>query len=872
MKRKLLLSAIFAAGAVGAPAVAGDMQVLNEEELEEVSAQGFQQVVNDTRDWGGSGNQNNNLDSVQMNSTAQLNARAADLVAAATSSVNAAINILWSDATPPDPETVEPVTATGELVPPVVLPGPGNPQPYGESYDQENDQTAKNHMNTADGSESAEAFNSDKETQDIMNNIYGTWTTDSSTGSSVFNGSTVAGQDNNNNSVQLNDSAQQNVTGIFVENSAQSASNSGLNVFAGSVAYISGTQENEQEAYNMDNSAYSEGNASAYNGEGASATQTVNNSSPTDDNGPVTAEIYVVDQDNNNNSVQLNDSAQQNATAITLNNNANSAKNFGLNLHASLGALSNATDDDGNIIASPELSQENDQEAYNHNNEADGDVASAKNYNKEMQTVVNGLDQPSDKVNIQAQDNNNNSVQLNDTAQQNAAGLEIRNSAVSAYNTGVNLMVFESADSASLDQENHQTAENMNNSAYGSSKADALNGEWDDETNVPTQFVQTNSNVMDQDNNNNSVQLNNAAQENAAALAIVNNANSSQNSGLNIIVDLITSGGSTGGGSTDPSLKGISGTHVDQENEQHAYNHYNYADATEGDAYAGNINKQSQEVINSDAVDGTEVQVDIVDNSNNNNSVQLNDTAQKNAKALEITNMAVSAANTGFNIAIFHSVTDSEIDQENDQTASNFENEAYGTASATAVNGEFSENPGQHIRNVHARINGQDNNNNSVQLNDNAQENAQGLSIANIAKVALNSAFNVIWVENSVSGADIEQENHQYAYNHNNYAEGGVALAMNNTKQNQLIENCYCADIVDQNNNQNSVQVNDAAQANLRGWHVLNGATSAINMATNFMATKGAVSGTTLTQENHQHAVNFSNTAWGTSATAGNLK
>ena len=503
-------------------------------------------------------------------------------------------------------------------------------------------------------------------------------------------------------------------------------------------------------------------------------------------------------------------------------------------------------------------------------------MASARNYNKETQTVTNGLDQPSNMVNIQDQDNNNNSVQLNDTAQQYAAGLEIRNSAISAYNTGINVMYFESADGASLGQANSQEAKNMNNTAESTAgSAEALNGEWkqvddsDIPVDIPTQSVTTNSNVSGQNNNNNSVQLNDSAQQDADALAIVNNANSAQNSGLNIIVDAID------------VPKGIKNTTVTQTNTQTASNHENFASAYE-DAYAGNINKQSQEVINSDKVNDTEVQVEIVDNSNNNNSVQLNDSAQQNAKALEITNMAVSSANTGFNIAIFSNVTDSTITQTNDQTASNFENKAYGNTSATAVNGEFSENPGQYIRTVHARIgdedndgniiDGQDNNNNSVQLNDNAQENAQGLSIANIAKVALNSAFNVIWVENSTSNATITQSNTQVAGNHNNLADGGVALAMNNTKQNQLIENCYCADILDQNNNQNSVQVNDNAQANLRGWHVLNGATSAVNMATNLMATKGEVSGTVLIQTNTQTAVNFSNTAIGTDATAGNIK
>ncbi len=851
MSKKFLLSAIFAAGAVGAPAVAGDMQVLNEEELEEVSAQGFQQVVNDTRNYGGSANQNNNLDSVQMNGNAQQSATGADLVAAATSSVNVAINILWSDA---QPEVDKPVIRDGSTPPysPVLVEGPNAPEVYGNAYDQNNEQTAHNHKNVAGslerdddgsliGSVTAEAYNKDKETQSIDNYVYP--------------GSTVAGQDNNNNSVQLNDNAQQNATGLAVENSAQSASNIGLNVFAsGVVQNILGTQSNTQSAENMNNEAYALESASAYNGESSEATQTVVN------NAPETGEINVHDQDNNNNSVQLNGAAQQNATGITINNNANSAKNFGVNIHYSEG-----------VITESAVSQTNEQEAGNHNNtaQAPGD-AEAYNRNKERQVVITPMDEVSEFVNVSNQNNNNNSVQLNDDAQQNATGLEIRNSALSAYNTGMNIMKFDSSSSASLSQTNEQTAGNMNNNAEGLLNASAYNGEWVGENDVTTQYVQIQANVSNQNNNNNSVQLNGNAQENAAALTMVNNANSAQNSGMNILVDLITPGDDT---TPPPSEKGISDTGVNQINNQTAENHVNTASAKEGEAFAGNVNKQSQEIRNAEEVDNRAAQIAITDNSNNNNSVQLNDNAQRNAKAFEMVNMAVSAANTGINVAVFHSVTNSGVTQTNNQTARNFENTAIGNTIAKAVNGELSENPGQYVHNVHARIEGQDNNNNSVQLNDNAQEKASGFSIANIAKVALNSGVNIIWIENATSDSEITQTNTQYAGNHNNTAIASEsAIAMNENKQTQVIENCYCADIVDQNNNQNSVQLNDNAQANVTGWHVLNGATSAVNMATNIMTTRGAVSGTVLTQTNSQTAVNFSNTAMGTNATAGNLR
>ncbi len=849
MSKRLLLSAIFAAGVVGSPALAGEMQVINEEELDEVTAQGFQNISNDTRDYGGSVNQNNNLDSVQMNGSAQEYANAADLVATATSSVNLAINIMWSDTNPPSPpDAIDPLDRSD--LPPVEIRGPSDPQAYGSVYEQSNEQTAQNHKNISEAYLLAEAYNSDKETQQIYNNVYSVGDASSS----------VEGQNNNNNSVQLNGNAQASAKGIDMENSAQSASNTGINIFAsGEVSSILGTQSNEQLAENMDNTAEGlseEAEAYAFNGE-LGATQSVVN---TTDNPE--AEINVVDQDNNNNSVQLNDNAQQNAESITINNNANSARNYGINVHSSMGLISESA-----------ASQSNDQTAKNHNNRATGAVATAENLNKETQFVTNDWDNDSNVMNVVGQNNNNNSVQLNDNAQENATGLEIRNSAISAYNTGMNIMVFESSENASLSQSNDQEAYNMNNTAEGYSYASAMNREliyFDVES--PTQYVGTWSNVQDQNNNNNSVQLNDNAQANAAGLAIVNNANSAQNTGLNVLVDFISDDDDDDTGTDTP--KGINSTGVSQANTQKAENHVNRA-TSEAMAIAKNANKQTQDIRNAEEVDDQAVQVQIVNQNNNNNSVQLNGNAQQNARGLEITNMAVSAANTGINIAVFHSVTASSVEQTNDQTASNFENyaSALGEESgAIAMNGEFAENPGQYVHNVHARIEGQNNNNNSVQLNDNAQENAAGLFISNIAKVALNSGFNVVWVENNTTDSSITQSNTQTAGNHNNTAIAWTAIAMNYNKQSQVIENCYCADILDQNNNQNSVQVNDNAQANLEGWHVLNGASSAVNMATNIMATSGAVSGTTLTQTNVQTSVNYSNFATGLSATAGNAE
>ncbi len=871
MSKKFLLSAIFSAGALSAGAIAGDMQVLNEEELEDVSAQGLQMIENDTRDFGGAINQNNNLDSVQMNDNAQQNAKAADLIAAATSAVNAAINLMWSDSDPSEPDDA----VSRDTVFPVVVEAPNGPQAFGQSYEQTNDQSAFNHKNRANGSTLAIAANAGKESQYIYNNIQRYETTDED-GNPVYEGSSVENQDNNNNSVQLNDNAQQNAAGLMVENSAQSASNTGLNIFAsGDVSLTAGSQTNTQAALNMDNRAESNGNAFAGNGE-LSATQIVDNDLGDPGSLANEPEIYVVNQDNNNNSVQLNDNAQQNASGLTISNNANTAKNTGINLHASSGMI------DGSAV-----SQTNEQTAQSHRNvaivndedEESSSTASAGNFNKETQSVENEFSSTPEGGLVADQNNNNNSVQLNDNAQANATGLEVRNSALSAYNTGMNIMEFDSSNAASLNQSNDQFAGNMNNLATGADTSEAMNAEDGLFYGGPTQSVRNNTNVENQNNNNNSVQLNDNAQQNAAALAMVNNANSAQNTGMNIMVDLIVEEPEDGGDSTPPPEgKGITDTTVSQDNTQTAVNHKNRAYGNDY-AYAHNKNKQTQNVRNAEEIDDQAAQITIAGQNNNNNAVQLNGNAQQNASGLEITNMAVSAANTGLNIGVFNNINTSNVAQSNTQTASNFENVASAAFEAEAGNAEpFSEvsMPGQYIHNVHADIEGQNNNNNSVQLNDNAQQNAEGLSIANIAKVALNSGFNIMWIAGDTADSSITQTNTQTAGNHNNYAsadaEEGVALAWNFNKQRQYIANCYCANITDQDNNQNSVQLNDNAQQNLRGWHVLNGATSAVNMGTNIIATQGMVSGSTIQQINTQTATNFSNTATGGAAISTNTE
>ncbi len=637
-KKKLLLSAIFAVGAISISATAGDMQVINEEELDEVSAQGLQVIDNDNRHFAEINGQNNNLDSVQLNNNVQRDASAAGIINSAKSSVNAAINILLDGEEGP-PDDVEPPTDT-----------PGNSdKSFSHTFSQTNIQTAVNHMNTANNDDAEEkiaiAVNLDKEWQTVTNN------------------GDIRDQDNNNNSIQLNNNAERKASGLLLENIAISSANTGINIFAaGAVSGTNGTQTNTQIAKNMSNYA------------------------------------------------EAQDGEQPIAVA-------------------------------GNV----ELGV--------------------------TQKITN---------------------------------------------------------------------------EYSSS----------DEPNS----------IYDQDNNNNSVQLNNNAQREAEAIVMTNLANSAYNHGFNVM-----------------SMSDVSGSTLSQTNSQNAESHLNVAkaEAPTGIAVAGNLNKQTQNVLNAEGTYEGDLAY-IEDQDNNNNSVQLNNNAQRKASGLDITNSAVSAGNTGINIMATTSVSSSTLVQGNYQTARNFDNEAHAYVGnpesenmAVAANAEIAGEPGQYIHTVHAKILDQNNNNNSVQLNDNAQRELSTLSAINMAQSAVNSGINILSVDGPVDGSNISQTNVQYASNHNNFASADtLALAINLNKQRQIIENCFCSDLseTDQDNNMNSVQLNDNAQRKATGWMIVNAATSAINGGSNVAVVNGVVSNSVVTQTNVQTAINFSNQASGDIAIAGNAE
>lgn len=791
-------------------------QSISDSELDGVSAQGLQNINNDNRTFRSISDQNNNLDSVQLNNNSQGDSVAGGIVNSAKSAVNASANLitLGNVSTPPngDPKTIL----------------------------QTNSNTAKNHVNEAyalglDGDALAVAANVNKETQRVSN----------------MNASVIEEQNNNNNSVQLNHGAQHDSRGMSIVNASTSAANVGLNALNAGELSDTVTQVNAQYAGNMNNkagaiSAGASAEALAFNAE-FGPTQVVNNDAETRVAGRKS-------QKNNNNSVQLNHGAQSGAQVVNISNVAQSA----LNVAANLASIASVSGDST-------VTQANYNVAENHVNNAEacqlcqsgrGSVtAVAKNLNKQTQKVNNG----SDAV-TSGQDNNNNSVQINHGGQRDATSGSIVNASVSSANIALNVLNSRAVTASSVSQSNTQTAANMSNSATATgSQGTALATNW--EANGATQGINNaygrDSSVSDQDNNNNSVQVNDSAQASATAVSIVNASKSAINHGANMA-----------------SLGSITGSTVSQSNDNNATNHVNVALFTgeSGTAIAKNLNKQTQNVSN--AAGAYQGQLAVVDDqNNNNNSVQVSDDGQSEVTAVALVNVASSAANDAMNVLNAGDVArGSTVSQSNDQSALNYDNLAVALSpdgTAIAGNAETTRNPGQYINNVHAEVN-QDNNNNSVQLNDNAQGGVTAGRVVNAAGSAVNVSSNLM-VAGDVNGSTVTQSNHQYASNHNNVALGRLAIAGNLNKQTQTVDNCFCTDLSEgkhQNNNMNSVQLN-GGQSGMTAINALNAAHSAVNLSYNIM-TAGLVTDSHIEQTNTNTAVNFSNIAVGQTALSGN--
>ncbi len=855
-RRNLLLSALLAVSIGALPALSSDTEVLSDEELEDVSAQGLQTVRNGNQIFsiansnhlkGSVQDQDNNLDSVQMRNNAQESAVIQGLSNSAQSSLNTNANFLDT-----------------------------NEGSFSTNFSQSNDQEANNHSNEAYGNldqsslSFALASNINKQRQYIENSYQA-----HERGTVV---SVVFMQNNNNNSVQMRDYAQENIQGIMIFNASTSAGNAGFNMVTVNSYATIGNQNNTQVANNFNNFAQADpgalgGNAAAVNAEVMDNTPIGNIQNWTDPEDTAQVEgnptqyiknvygynanpqrpyqySYIDDQNNNNNSVQSKDDAQRYAKAEYQANISKSASNFGINQVVSTDSLTDT-----------ELYQTNTQNASNHQNDAEafGGNALAANVNKETQNIDNMIDPENlgpQNGQIVLQDNNNNSVQYMGDVQRNADIMVSNNSALSATNTGINVADLTSASGVTIGQTNEQEAHNLENSATG---VTAYAGNVEN-TDRPNQSVLNGYvDITEQNNNNNSVQLKDYAQYEIDAFLVSNASKTASNNGINLVL-----------------LSGdINDSSITQLNTQTAGNHNNTATGDER-AIARNVNKETQGISNINGTRFTIVNRGI--QNNNNNSVQLLDSTQGKAEIYVSVNGALSSVNTAANAVFSEDNLTGSVNQTNNQEATNMSNTSDGFFAEAGNEDGFYNNYNQWIGNGSATLLGnQNNNNNSIQISDNAQYKMHAVISANAVASASNFATNMVALNKKITGnigngdlsSDITQYNGQDAFNHQNSATGDIfstVMAYNRGKESQYVENTeglYIADGVSQNNNNNSVQMTGSAQRYAKIVLSQNAASSALNTGFNLLSMAPGTSNTatTITQKNEQIAYNFRNQA-----------
>ncbi|NPB08086.1 MAG: hypothetical protein GXN96_04060 [Aquificae bacterium] len=292
-----------------------------------------------------------------------------------------------------------------------------------------------------------------------------------------------------------------------------------------------------------------------------------------------------------------------------------------------------------------------------------------------------------------------------------------------------------------------------------------------------------------QNNNNDSVQLNNNAQQQVIAFAVMNIASTAANQTANLGIITETTG--------------------DADVEQYATQ------------YAENsVDMSEQTVNNSNDPDAPQ--------NNNNASVQLNGNAQQYATAFHIMNSTNTAANQSTQGAF---VAD---------TGGNVT--VYQEALQVALNDTIA---GQSVRNrgtpSDTGAGPQDNNNASVQLSNNAQQEVVAFTIANTAGVAVNQSANLAFVTDTTGDVDVEQ----YAIQ---YAENTISVGQLNVNNDDI-------DGV-QNNNNGSVQLSNNAQQAATAFQMMNAASSAANQSANIAAVSATGGDASIVQSSTQAAIN----------------
>ncbi len=322
---------------------------------------------------------------------------------------------------------------------------------------------------------------------------------------------------------------------------------------------------------------------------------------------------------------------------------------------------------------------------------------------------------------------------------------------------------------------------------------------------------------LHQDNDNGAVVLHNNVQRFARGAYIFNGAASVGNNGTNIF----------NGSAVGPIV-------LDQRNNQCGEN---------------KVLRKQQEIGNGGDINSNAVQ------DNENGSVLITDNVQQNANNLSLVNSAVSAVSRATNIAnITLPTTSIDVTQESIQRSQN--EVAYDDSDAPnpVWLRDMDRDAYQYIRNegdiedeAHQR-----NDQGSVHITNNAQENISSFDVTNIAMSAANLGTNILNA-NITSSATVTQMNDQISVN--KLALGSVDP---DYELRQDIDNF--GDIkggAEQDNNNLSIQLMDNAQANANAGILINGAGSAINAASNIANISTATGGVNLNQTNQSVACNW---------------
>jgi hypothetical protein len=614
----------------------------------------------------------------------------------------------------------------------------------------------------------------------------------------IDNPTDITGQENNNDSVQLNLDSQSGASGLDIRNVTASAVNIEQDIDAYvSVTSFSTTATSFQYADNIKDSE-----------------QYVTNGGD------------VTDQNNNNGSVQLNDLAQAGASAMSILNAADSAKNIYqrvTSVTTSSGVSSIAFNEQVAVNTGYQVQeifnsgivtgQNNNNSSVQVNDDAQAGASgmsmsnvagSAQNIGQMVGTVTGSVDVTIGQSNLQTainyeedyqsivnldlvdpiQNNNNGSVQLNDNAQAGASGMLIDNKAVSAMNVAQNVLDVTGLVSLSATQSNEQYADNE---VYA----------YQDIVNVEDTELQN--------NNNSAVQVNEDAQTGTATMALANTANSAMNIGQNVV-----------------NAVGIDGLNIISQS--------NYQEASNG---ALSFESPTQSVVNID---------DAFLQDNNHASVQLNNSAQAGSDSMAIANTALSGMNIGQNVANLSGIVAVNIAlQSNEQIASNY---TYWSMDQDVETGDSLL---------------QRNNLNSVQLNDDAQVDVDSMILANTAGSAMNIGQNVADSFAIFGFNGIVQENIQFADNSYFWSNWSFQDITN--------DDGFVTITSFQDNNNSSVQLNDSAQDGTSTMILANTAQSGMNIGQNVASAGNLVFGNLFIQSNDQVALN---NTWVTQEPIGN--